>query len=150
MDCPVPPALASSVASQTTHPEWPSDWLKELLRWPKASRRTDAEIEESQDSEFSWPTYIDTVPRLWQEWRNLIDRGPPLKEGIPEGIRWVNQKTSQRFDRVRPVLDAILGTSDHSETVTQLEVIRVQKRWSPQKLSKELLLERAGRLAGPK
>lgn len=149
MDCPVPSTLTSSVAPQTTHPEWPSDWLKEPLRWPKASRRTTAEIEDSKGSELCWPKNIATVSRLWHEWGTLINSGPPLEERFPKGIRWLDQPTQQRFQRARPVLNAILGSPDHSKAVTQLEAIRVDEGWSLWKLSNALSEERAGRSAGP-
>ena len=149
VDGPVPPTLTSNVAPQTTHPEWPSDWLKEPLRRLKASRRTRAEKRNSQGLELCWPRTIGTVSELWQQWANIIDSGPPLEERFPKGVRWVDEPTRQRFERMRPVLNAILGSPDHSKAVTQLETLRVEEGLSLNQLGQALLDERAGRSVGP-
>ena len=104
----------------------------------------------SQGLELRWPKTIGTVPELWQQWENIINSGPPLEERFPKGVKWVDQKTGQRFDRMRQVLNAILGSPDHSIAVTQLETLRLKKGWSLQKLSEALLDEREKRSAGPK
>ena len=62
----------------------------------------------------------------------------------------MDEATGTRFDRVRLVLNAILGSANHSTAVTQLETVRVKEGWSLQKLSQALLDERKERLAGPK
>ena len=149
VDSPVPPTLTSSIAPQTTHPEWLSDWLKEPLRWPKGSRRTRAEERNLQGLELDWPLIIDTVPELWQEWEKIINSSPPLEQRFPKGIKWVDQAAEQRFDRRRPVLNAILGSPDHSTAVTQLETLRVKEGWSLVRLARLLKKEREERSAGP-
>ena len=150
VDSPVPPTLTSNVAPETRHPEWPSDWLKEPLQWPKALRRTAAEKRNSQGLELRWPKTIRTVSELWQQWENIINSGPPLEERFPKGVQWVDQATAQRFERKRPVLNTILSSPDHSKAVTQLETLRDEEGWSLQHLSQALLDERAERSAGPK